>query len=47
LHEVTRPAVLAAQRVASDAAIMLDVNSAWSPQVAREMAASLAGDVPR
>jgi D-galactarolactone cycloisomerase len=44
LHEVTRPAVLAAQRVASDAAIMLDVNCAWSPQVAREMAASLAGD---
>src|SRR3984893_16188852 len=44
LHEVTRPAVLAARRVASDAAIMLDVNCAWSPQVARDMAASLAGD---
>lgn len=44
LHEVTRPAVLAARQAADDAAIMLDVNCVWSPPVARDMAASLAGD---
>ena len=46
LHEVTRAAVLAARAApgAQDAAIMLDVNCAWSPQIARDMAASLAGD---
>ena len=46
LHETTRAAVLAARGApgAQDAAIMLDVNCAWSPPVAREMAASLAGD---
>ena len=44
LHEVTRDAVLAAQRAAPDAEIMLDVNCAWAPPVARRMAASLAGD---
>lgn len=44
LHEVTRDAVLAAKSAAPDAAIMLDVNCAWTPPVARDMAASLAGD---
>lgn len=46
LHETTREAVLAAKDAAraNDAAIMLDVNCAWLPPVAREMAASLAGD---
>lgn len=46
LHETTRAAVLAARGApgARDAAIMLDVNCAWSPPVARDMAASLAGD---
>ncbi|WP_431281288.1 mandelate racemase/muconate lactonizing enzyme family protein [Humitalea sp. 24SJ18S-53] len=44
LHEVTRDAVLAAKAAAPDAAIMLDVNCAWTPPVARDMAASLAGD---
>ncbi len=46
LHETTRAAVLAARGAsgAQDAAIMLDVNCAWSPPAAREMAASLAGD---
>ena len=41
LHEVTREAVLAAQDAsgADGARIMLDVNCAWSPPVAREMAA--------
>lgn len=42
LHEVTREAVLAAQAAAPDAAIMLDVNCAWTPPIAREMAESLA-----
>jgi L-alanine-DL-glutamate epimerase-like enolase superfamily enzyme len=46
LHEVTRAAVLAAWAApgAADAHIMLDVNCAWLPPVAREMAASLQGD---
>jgi L-alanine-DL-glutamate epimerase-like enolase superfamily enzyme len=46
LHETTRAAVLAARATlgAHDAAIMLDVNCAWSPPVARDMAASFAGD---
>ena len=44
LHEVTRDAVLAAKSAAPDAAIMLDVNCAWTPPVARGMAASLAAD---
>ena len=44
LHEVTREAVLAAKSAAPDAAIMLDVNCAWTPPVARGMAASLASD---
>nr|WP_314073941.1 mandelate racemase/muconate lactonizing enzyme family protein [uncultured Roseococcus sp.] len=46
LHELTREAVLVAQGApgAEQARIMLDVNCAWSPPVAREMAASLAGD---
>ncbi|MCO6417287.1 mandelate racemase/muconate lactonizing enzyme family protein [Siccirubricoccus sp. KC 17139] len=44
LHELTREAVLAAKRAAPDAAIMLDVNCAWTPPVARDMAAALAGD---
>jgi D-galactarolactone cycloisomerase len=46
LHETTRDAVLAARAApgAKDAAIMLDVNCAWSPPVARDMAAALAGD---
>ncbi len=44
LHEVTRDAVRAAREAAPDATIMLDVNCAWSPPVARDMAASLAGD---
>jgi len=46
LHETTRAAVLAARAApgAQDAAIMLDVNCAWSPGVARDMAAALAGD---
>ncbi|MDI3307241.1 MAG: mandelate racemase/muconate lactonizing enzyme family protein [Acetobacteraceae bacterium] len=44
LHEVTREAVLAARQAVPDAAIMLDVNCAWTPPVARDMAASLAGD---
>jgi D-galactarolactone cycloisomerase len=43
LHELTREAVRAARGApgAGDARIMLDVNCAWSPQVAREMAATL------
>ncbi len=46
LHETTRPAVLAARAALGthDAAIMLDVNCAWSPPVARDMAASFVGD---
>jgi L-alanine-DL-glutamate epimerase-like enolase superfamily enzyme len=44
IHELTREAVLAAKAAAPDAAIMLDVNCAWAPPVARDMAASLAGD---
>jgi L-alanine-DL-glutamate epimerase-like enolase superfamily enzyme len=45
LHEVTRNAVLAARDACSAGArIMLDVNCAWSPPVAREMAASLRND---
>jgi L-alanine-DL-glutamate epimerase-like enolase superfamily enzyme len=44
LHELTREAVLAAKAAAPDAAVMLDVNCAWTPPVARDMAAALAGD---
>ena len=44
LHELTRDAVLAAQAAAPDARIMLDVNCAWLPPVARGMAESLADD---
>ena len=44
LHEVTREAVLAAKAAAPDAAIMLDVNCAWTVPTAVEMADSLAGD---
>jgi L-alanine-DL-glutamate epimerase-like enolase superfamily enzyme len=46
LHETTRAAVLAARAApgAQNAAIMLDVNCAWSPQTARDMAQSLAKD---
>lgn len=44
LHEVTREAVLAARRVADGAEITLDVNCAWLPARARQMARSLAGD---
>ncbi|KAA2212219.1 mandelate racemase/muconate lactonizing enzyme family protein [Teichococcus oryzae] len=46
LHEVTREAVLAARTApgAAEAAIMLDVNCAWSAPEARAMAASLAKD---
>nr|HEV8010071.1 mandelate racemase/muconate lactonizing enzyme family protein [Bradyrhizobium sp.] len=46
LHEVTRDAVRAAQEApgAGNARIMLDVNCAWSPPVAREMAAALRND---
>jgi D-galactarolactone cycloisomerase len=46
LHELTRDAVRAAQDVsgADGARIMLDVNCAWSPPVAREMAMSLRKD---
>jgi D-galactarolactone cycloisomerase len=46
LHETTRKAVLAAKAApgASDAHIMLDVNCAWSPPAARQMAASLQDD---
>ena len=44
LHEVTRDAVLTARSAAPDAAIMLDVNCAWTPPAARRMAASLAED---
>ena len=44
LHELTREAVLAAKEAAPDAAVMLDVNCAWTPPVARDMAAALAGD---
>ena len=44
LHELTREAVVAARRAAPGAEIMLDVNCAWTPPVAREMARSLAGE---
>jgi L-alanine-DL-glutamate epimerase-like enolase superfamily enzyme len=46
LHEVTRKAVLAAWAApgAADTHIMLDVNCAWLPPVARDMATSLQGD---
>ncbi|MBL6457701.1 mandelate racemase/muconate lactonizing enzyme family protein [Belnapia sp. T6] len=44
LHEVTREAVLAARAAAPGAEIMLDVNCAWTPPVARDMARSLAHD---
>ena len=44
LHEVTREAVLAARKAAPDARVMMDVNCAWSPHVARDMAISLADD---
>lgn len=44
LHELTREAVLAAKAAAPDAAVMLDVNCAWTPPVARGKAAAMAGD---
>ncbi|MBW6399244.1 mandelate racemase/muconate lactonizing enzyme family protein [Roseomonas sp. HJA6] len=44
LHEVTREAVIVAKEAAPDAAIMLDVNCAWTPPVARDMAESLAAE---
>ncbi|WP_419897632.1 mandelate racemase/muconate lactonizing enzyme family protein [Roseomonas sp. USHLN139] len=44
LHEVTRASVLAAQQAAPGAAIMLDVNCAWTPQPAERMARSLADE---
>lgn len=46
LHQTTRAAVLAAKAAPDDgdARIMLDVNCAWTPPVAREMATSLQGD---
>jgi D-galactarolactone cycloisomerase len=46
LHEVTREATLAAIKApgAGNARVMLDVNCAWLPPVARDMAASLAQD---
>ena len=46
LHEITRDTVRAAQDAAgaNNARIMLDVNCAWSPPVAREMAALLHKD---
>ena len=42
LHELTVEAVQAARQAAPGAAIMLDVNCAWSPPIARRMAAALA-----
>ncbi|MDB5371431.1 MAG: mandelate racemase/muconate lactonizing enzyme family protein, partial [Belnapia sp.] len=44
LHELTREAVLVAQAAAPAARIMLDVNCAWTPPVARDMARALAAD---
>jgi L-alanine-DL-glutamate epimerase-like enolase superfamily enzyme len=44
LHETSREAVLAAKAAAPDAALMLDVNCAWTPPVARDMAEALSGD---
>ena len=44
LHELTREAVLAAKAAAPDAAVMLDVNCAWTPPVARGKAAEFAGE---
>lgn len=44
LHELTREAVRTARSAAPDAQIMLDVNCAWTPPVARTVAASLAED---
>ena len=44
LHELTVDAVRAARAAAPDAAIMLDVNCAWTPPVARTMAAALAAE---
>ncbi len=46
LHEVTREAVLAARAAgaANGAQIMLDVNCAWTPAEAAEMAHALQGD---
>lgn len=44
LHELTRESVKAAQAAAPDAAVMLDVNCAWSPAEARRMAEALADD---
>jgi D-galactarolactone cycloisomerase len=46
LHETTRNSVLAAKAApgAAEARIMLDVNCAWSPPVARGMAVSLRDD---
>jgi L-alanine-DL-glutamate epimerase-like enolase superfamily enzyme len=44
LHELTREAVLAAKAAAPDAAVMLDVNCAWTPPVARGKAAAMVGE---
>jgi L-alanine-DL-glutamate epimerase-like enolase superfamily enzyme len=46
LHELTREAVLAAQEAGAGAKpqIMLDVNCAWSPEKAAEMATAMRGD---
>jgi D-galactarolactone cycloisomerase len=44
LHELTREAVLTAKGAAPDAAVMLDVNCAWTPPVARDKAAAMAGE---
>ena len=44
LHELTREAVLTAKAAAPDAAVMLDVNCAWTPPIARSMAAAMASD---
>ena len=44
LHETTRPSVLAAKAEAGEARLMLDVNCAWSPPAARDMADSLVED---
>ena len=44
LHQTTRADVLAAMEVAGDAKVMLDVNCAWLPPKAQEMAESMALD---
>lgn len=44
LHQTTREDVLVAKRAAGDARVMLDVNCAWLPPKAHEMAQSMASD---